>query len=429
MGKSRLKAKKYLVLMLAVILAGVTVATSSFSWFTRPGSSTGKALKLAIPYKSGEYMTAYDGSSVTMNTYVSTNEGVSWSQNPAPPATQGTLAPNTRVYYKTVLANTSANPQNVSLYIKNLVTGSSGYCCVGVNEPIKAFKNYSQYGFVKPSPSKSSAIGWNTKRIYFKAGGNNSSYDNESTGWSDGNYYVCSGTSSTDIDSNNGSAGTYNQFHKIGTGVATSSVYYADIPADHNKLFICVQNWNRDCERTQTFTNLSGDGLTATKSIYYELNSTYTGYHNAWANKSDAVGANLLNYYNTSSLGVGESINLGLTNSDYSGTLTYSVVSGSNYITLNTSTGAITGEAPGTAKIRYTVQSNYGETRYKECTITVKSYAGSNNTIQNAPIVTNLLIPANTEQNIYWFIQNGDETYSRPTGNVNYQLECIYLGV
>ncbi len=54
---------------------------------------------------------------------------------------------------------------------------------------------------------------------------------------------------------------------------------------------------------------------------------------------------------------IGDSDNIGAT-SDSEGTISYSIVSGSEYITLNTSTGAITGVAEGTAVVKVSVAAN-----------------------------------------------------------------------
>lgn len=428
MGKSRLKAKKYLVLMLAVILAGITVATSSFSWFTRPGTVAGKSLSYALPYASNENMVAYDGSSVTMQTYKSTDEGITWTTTAANPDTTGTLTPKSRVYYKTVLTNNSTqSPQNVSLYIKNLNTGSTGECCVGVNVPIKAFKNYSHYGTVKPSPSKTSKTGQNTKRIYFQP--------NTQTNWTGGSYYV-RWTDANGNPDDGGSTG-WVQFTKIGSGENGTSTYYADIGENANKLFISVADYNNtDYKRTQTFTNLTGDGLTKKQSLLFTLNGTYTSYNNAYATVNTCTGANILNYYNTATLGVQDQINLQLPADAYSGTLTYSLTAGNSNASLSSST--VTGVAAGSATLRFRSTSQFGDYRDYSCSITVKSYTGSAHLIKNAPIVTNLLIDAKNAsdpndkknvQEVYWFIQNGDEMYVVPTDNVNYSLSGIYLGV
>jgi hypothetical protein len=81
--------------------------------------------------------------------------------------------------------------------------------------------------------------------------------------------------------------------------------------------------------------------------------------------------------------------------------------------------------------LKYTVTSYYGDTKVISVKVTVKSNS-STETIPAAPIVTNLLLAAsgdNATQDVYWFIQNGDEMYGKANGNGSYTLDGIYLGV
>lgn len=92
----------------------------------------------------------------------------------------------------------------------------------------------------------------------------------------------------------------------------------------------------------------------------------------------------------------------------------------------------------GSATLTYTVTSQYGETATQDAVVTVNHFTGSQ-TIKAAPIVTNLIIPPATTENVadnnknqlevYWFIQNGDDMYASSAGDVEYELDGIYLGV
>ena len=444
MKKMRVFLKTGVIVFLTFVLIAVSVSAPTFSWFIRPNGSSGNALTYQIPYKDAsgadENMVAYDGSGVTMATYVSYDDGVTFSGTAAPPATSGTLgtqpydfnnpqAQSNRVYYKTTLTNNHSSPQNVSLYIKNFKTGSTGNVCVGVNVPIKAFKNYSQYGLPKPDPSKNASSSTD-KRIYFQT-------DEAFSNWkpSEGGFRVYY------APSNVSSSSSYKQL-TICPG--RTNMYYADLPSDANQAFFTSKNSNGSIsyQRSQTFTNLSGDGLSSTQSLLFKIADWYDKtYNNVHIDVEKTTGAYITEYYSTATLGKGESLDLGLPSTQYGGgTLAYSFVSGNSNISLNTSTGAVTGTAAGTAKIRYSVQSQHSDTVYKECTITVKDYSsGSDTTIQAAPIVTNLLIPGtnanassndhNNVQDVYWFIQNGDEMYGAADKDAHYQLDEIYLGL
>ena len=456
MKKLNIFLKTALIVVLTAAIALLSSGAPTFSWFTRPGSQSGGSVQYAVP--SSDAMIAYDGhgtgaNGVTMTTFISTNDGISFSDegdNPSPvdfsvdanrSKTLGTTSPSNRVYYKTVLTNTSAEDQNVSMYIKNFVTGASGEVCVGVNVPIKTFKNYSHYGAVKPSPSKVVSAGTTYKRIYFYHHGRNSEYGGNNTGWTSGYYYAVCGASNTDIDANKGNAGEYVEFHYVsGSAGGTEACYYADLPSYAEKMYIVVKDWEGiNYKRTQTFTNLTGDGLSSSQSLLFELSGNFSGYQNAQCNVQTTTGANIMEYYGSAQVPVGDSINLALENYQHTGNISYSITSGASYVSLNTSTGVVSATAAGTAKLTYTVTNSHGDSRTAECTITTKDYAGSNNTIPNAPIVTNLLIPGTSKcteeepdknkQEVYWFIQNGDDMYTPVSNNATVSFDAVYLGV
>jgi hypothetical protein len=226
-----------------------------------------------------------------------------------------------------------------------------------------------------------------------------------------------------------------------------AGIYYADIPWDHNQCYFSyAANNPTGANRTQTFTNLYGDGLTMTQSLLFYTNGSYTDYNNAWAGKEYCTGASFAHYYKdiTITAADGESVSVALTRgTDYQSksgtTVTYAIddtevagdtgsftVSPAGEITPNTSLTTTT-----KTKLKYTVTSYYGDTKVISVKVTVKSNS-STETIPAAPIVTNLLLAAsgdNATQDVYWFIQNGDEMYGKANGNGSYTLDGIYLGV
>lgn len=444
MKKKNMLFKTMLVLVLSATLILLSSGVPTFSWFARPQSQSGNALEYGISSSDGVF--AYDGGGVSMTTYISNDDGISFSDSldPAQPVdfsnaanrqlTLGTTSPSNRVYYKTILENTTQKDQNVSLYIKNFNTGSAGEVCVGVNVPIKAFKNYSHYNVVKPSPSKTTTTGYTTKRVYFEPLNHvpsGSEYNSHRTTWSNKTYYVKSGSN---VNSNVESSIEMNQSPLV------NGLYYADIPANHSQLYFSCAAVPNNYERTQTFTNLTGDGLSKSQSLLFKLNGKYSSYNNAWCDVEHTVGANLMEYCNTAQLGVGDTIDLSLDSSQYTGAnISYSITEGASYASVNASTGVLSGTttsgaASRTVKVKYTVTSQFGDTRELICNVKVKSYASENNTISNAPIVTNLLISGNTtdnknKQEVYWFIQNGDETYGVANNNASVSFDAVYLGV
>ena len=441
MKNRKLTIKKVLVVVLAAILFGTCISSSSFSWFTRPKLeyANGKAMNFNVPnsvfYRIGnsiqqnEAPKAYSGSGVTMATYLSNDDGVSFSETAAAPATSatlGTTSPSNRKYYKTTITNSGTTEQNVSLYIKNFAPGAN--VCVGTNVPVKAFKNYSMYGVSIPSPTKNQSNG-DKKRVYFEPVGrvpSGNNYDQHRTTWAGKTYYVFS---STDGSSFTRTTMTVTPDY--------SGIYYADINWDHNQCYFACATNPQDYQRTQTFTNLYGDGLTMTQSLLFYTNGTYTDYNNAWAGKEYCEGASFAHYYKDITIAAvsGQSINIGLTrdtdyqsksdiNVTYTRTGTAYTVSNAGVITPNTSITATT-----TATLRYRVTSYYGDYKDQTVNVTVKKVTGNTTTIAAAPIVTNLLIPAGAVQDVYWFIQNGDKMYGTPSGSASYTLDGIYLGV
>lgn len=463
--------KKLLVVALAVILIVLSVYSPTFSWFTRPsmqdlngatsGTGTGNALQLNVP-QSSYYLTsvakdqespevsaplAYDGSGVSMKTYLSPDDGVTFADDDADPATTGSIDPNKRVYYLTTIKNEGRTDQNVSLYIKNFTPGgeANANLCVGTNVPVKSFKNYSMYGVTIPAPTKNQ---WNgeTKRVYFEPFGkvpsqsSSSIYGQHLATWKDNpnSYWVCSGGSTTDIDANNGGNSGVHWTQMAKTPYTGSDIYYADIPWNDNKLYFTVNDWGGDSwKRTQTFSNLNGDGLSMTQSLLFYTTGNYTSdYNNAYAGKQYCVGANFASYYNSVTI-VGktdQTIDISLTDSQVSSNsnpkVTYSS-SNTNAFTVSSS-GVITAKAVNantSATMTYTVTSFYGDTKTAACNVNVTKFNTSTAVIKAAPIVTNLLIQAGKTQDVYWFIQNGDQMYGEASEAGTYSLDGIYLSM
>lgn len=209
-----------------------------------------------------------------------------------------------------------------------------------------------------------------------------------------------------------------------------SNVYYADIDANHNKLYFTVKDWNGvNYKRTQTFTNLNGDGLSQVQSLLFYTNGTYTDLNNAWAGKENITGASFASYYNSASLSPGQTLDLSLASGiDYGGqSIAYS--SGDTSIFTVTDDGVVTAEGAGTVNLTYTVTSSMGDTIQRTAKIVVHSYNVSSTTITNAPVVTNLLVKAHSSEEVWWFIQNGDDEYANSSVDAAYTHDGLFLSV
>ena len=458
MKKSNNLAKKLLVIGLAVVLLAVCVSSPTFSWFNRPESATGGSVSLSVPYgdtapgtsSPALSMMGYDGSNVSMVHYISTDDGLSFSADPVNPQNQiptdgiGKQKGSNRVYFKTVLTNTNDFAQNVSMYIRNFEPGATGTTCVGVNQPIKSFKNYSNYDNPKASAVKSTANGPTTKRIYYEVYSSNSG-----DWWSDTKTPQVRWGSSTfdmsDISTNGANSGWIDLTYMKGNSSTNYKMFYADLPSNANQLFFTTgSDWggnDKSYNRSQTFTNLTGDGLSRTKSLLFKHSGKYdfTAYNNAQFTVEQTDGVYCLEYYKTAILATCDKIDLGLVSgTQYGGsTISYSCTSGA---TINSSTGVLTaGSSAATPTVTYTITSQHGDTMTFTCTVSIKAYSSSNKTFPNAPIVTNLLIPgrsANTNDNdknniveVYWFIQNGDDLYGTASANAKPSFTNVYLGL
>lgn len=460
MKKSNNLAKKLLVIGLAVVLLAVCVSSPTFSWFNRPESATGGSVSLSVPYgdtapgtsSPALSMMGYDGSNVSMVHYISTDDGLSFSdqeggsgpvnpQNQIPTAGIGTAEGSNRVYFKTVLTNTNTFAQNVSMYIRNFKPGTTGTTCVGVNQPIKSFKNYSNYDNPKASAVKSTANGPTTKRIYYEVYPSNSG-----NWWSDTKTPQVRWGSTTfdmsDISTNGANSGWIDLTYMKGNSSTNYKMFYADLPSNANQLFFTTgSDWGGNSyNRSQTFTNLTGDGLSRTKSLFFKHSGNYdsTAYNNAQFTVEQTNGVYCLEYYKTATLATGDKIDLGLvTGTQYGGsTISYSCTSGA---TINSSGVLTAGSSAATPTVTYTITSQHGDKMTFTCTVSIKAYSSSNKTFPNAPIVTNLLIPgtsanvnANDKNNIvevYWFIQNGDDLYGTASANAKPSFTNVYLGL
>ena len=85
--------------------------------------------------------------------------------------------------------------------------------------------------------------------------------------------------------------------------------------------------------------------------------------------------------------------------------------------------------AEGSATLTYTITSSKGETATKTANVVVHGFDANSTTITNAPIVTNLTVPANGKTEVWWFIQNGDDEYFESTADASYTLDGIFLSV
>lgn len=406
------KSKIILVSVLAVVLCIMCVTTTTFSWFTRPQALQGDSLGWNVDYKTSF------GNGVTMTTYASTDNGQTYDETAEVTSFSDTtgIGAGNRKCYRTDITNSGEAEQSVSLYLSQLTlpANPTGNFYLGVNGPLKTYKNYSKK--VETSSSSTRTSG-STMRIYFQP--KSSSMTEINTSWKDKNYYVCYGVSA--------SPSNYTALSATGK----SGTYYADIPSNATQLFFSVQDWKEAYQRTQTFTDIVGDGQSQTQSLVFYLNGEFNSSNNAVADKAKVSGANIINYYSTISVPMDKTFSAALASgTDYIGK-TVEYYSGSESVfTVDKTSGLITPVATGTAKLYTKVTGeSYSDTKQVETTVTVTAVPDvPQGNFSDVPIVTNLKVAGKssdgnaTTESVYWYIKNDSDS-----GPMTYTIGDVYL--
>lgn len=387
------KSKVLALTVLSVILCLMIMCTSSFSWFTR-GTQTGGYFSwtnddsnTALSYNTS------NGSGISMVTYSSPDGNTYGDKEVTALSNSNGLAAGDRKYYRTDITNSGSTDQSVSLYLSNLETSGNGKFYLGVNDPLKTYKNYN-VNITHDSGTKTQR---NVMRVYFQPKGV----------WSVTDYYVCY----TDNSKN-----TFLKMLSVNNGT-----YCADIPNTTTKFYFAnANNVTSDNGRTP---DISPGSLSQTKSVVYWLTGGEDGYKNKLYSSSDEVtGANILEYYSSVNLLNGSSFSIALASDKYTGNAPTYTSNNSDVCTVDSS-GKITAKKSGSASITISVKGvSYGETLSVTCDVTV----GEN--MSDIPVVTNLKVPAkgdkDTVVSVYWYIKNDSDS-----GNLTYSIDDLYLSL
>ena len=421
MKKVRLAAKVASITALVMIVLAFSVATPTFSWFDRANTLTGDGLEYSV--KSSDNVYTYDGKNITISTtYSSTGENDSYAAISPPVKKNGSLAKGKRDYYETTITNTSGAAQNVSLYISDLKsTNTTGELCVGVNTPIKAYRNFTDKEKGRTQNSTGGATG-DKIRIYFQP---------------------------KNADKWNGADGGYVIYYMtpIGNGwtapmdvTGTAGTLFTDIPTNTTKFYIKINNADGDSAwgRTPDITvnSLGGENsghptsLNAQNECVFvltEQTSTENSYGNAGYNVYSIDGANIFNYYGSASVSKDDSLDLSLIKgTNFNGKNIQYESSDTNVFTV--SGGRIYGKSVGSATLTTKVYSeSYGEAYQVTTSISVTAVTTNKVSIDDAPIITNLKVPTGVENavSVKWFIMNDNSA----AGTLTYTLENVYLGL
>lgn len=427
------KSRLVLMIVLAFVLCISCVCGSTFSWYTRPNEQSGGSLK----WDSNYFIS--NGNGIAMQTLASADGGKTYTQEVSGFSNTEGLEAGKCVYYRTAIMNSStASAQSVSLFLSqlDLSNNSGGKFYLGVNGPLKTYKNYSHSGGTGTSEVTSERTTSDTVRIYFQP--------NNVDSWKD-DTTVIRVICGTNDDVNNPNFGD----PIIMTAIAGSNpkTLYADIPLS-SKMIQIYANDNTEGANATPYMSLPGycPNLSATNSYLFklkpEVDSTWNNHYCEISPQSN--GANIANYYRTISIPQGGTFPAALTSGkDYSGKTIEYYSGNTNIFTVDKSTGKIT-VPPGarvgaTAKLFTKVIGEYGDASKNsvdndqiqvETSITVTQAATpASYTISNVPIVTNYKISAAPDSTnaaveyVYWYIKNDSSSV------LKYSISDIYLSL
>lgn len=394
------KSKILLVTALALVLCLLCVTTSTFSWLPRPKEDKGNSLGWNPSYEASV------GKDITMTTYELPENGREPDDRHAqlPEVTEFSnsagIDPGHRKYYRTDIINSGTEAQSVSLFMSSLsgLDSTNGKFCLGVNGPLRTYKNYSDIN--SEAGSKIEKI-INEKNVY--VGFNvNQTYTPQNYAvhwWQTGN------------DNYNGDSQVKPYFSPNKQGDYANSKYnmsYATIPYDANAVKLRQDNnWyggnNEDLANKNTIIVYSDNG---------NVNTDYQKY---------SLAAGIESFYSSAGANVGDTVDLAATG--HTDTFTYT--SSDESVATVDSSGQVTAKKAGHTSIILTSTGAYGDKITAACWLTVHDSADPG-TIFDVPIVTNVKVaPAteagNTVESVYWYIKND--------GNValTYSIGDIYL--
>lgn len=394
------KSKILLVTVLALVLCLLCVTTSTFSWLPRPKEDKGNSLGWNPSYEASV------GKDITMTTYELPENGREPDDRHAqlPEVTEFSnsagIDPGHRKYYRTDIINSGTEAQSVSLFMSSLsgLDSTNGKFCLGVNGPLRTYKNYSDIN--SEAGSKIEKI-INEKNVY--VGFNvNQTYTPQNYAvhwWQTGN------------DNYNGDSQVKPYFSPNKQGDYANSKYnmsYATIPYDANAVKLRQDNnWyggnNEDLANKNTIIVYSDNG---------NVNTDY---------QKSSLAAGIESFYSSAGANVGDTVDLAATG--HTDTFTYT--SSDESVATVDSSGQVTAKKAGHTSIILTSTGAYGDKITAACWLTVHDSADPG-TIFDVPIVTNVKVaPAteagNTVESVYWYIKND--------GNValTYSIGDIYL--
>lgn len=396
------KSKIIALAVLSVILCLMLICYPSFSWFTR-GTQTGGYFKWSN--NDSETVLSYNtsnGENITMATY-SSSDGKTYGENKATSFSESSgISAGGRKYYRTDITNSGNTDQSVSLYLANLKTGSSGSFYLGVNSPLRTYKNYS-YNEIGSNKIKSEI---NKKNVYV---GIVTSQSPNPTDFAV--HYWSQNVSNSSGDAQVGATKyassksyTVNRYNNY---TANYNMYVATIPYSANGIVLQKSGKYYD----------GGDNT----DVDYQNTILWYHYDNDYHtdNAVSDTSAGINTFYSDATVMEGEQLDI---KADCRGASVQYESSNNNVVTVD-SNGIITGVSAGTATVTVKAYGIYGDCLTAECVVTV------GNQSNEVPIITNLSIPAKSGEkdsvvSVYWYIKNDSES-----GALTYTVDDLYISL
>ena len=405
------KLKALFLAVISVMLCVFCMCNPTFSWFTPSESKKGISFLWdndSVDSNNSFSFSITKGNDISMVTY-SSSDGKTYSEtavNSFSTDSSSAIAGGSRKYYRTDITNGDlTNAQNVSLYMSSLsiADNDTGNFFLGLSSPLKTYK---QYGSKNDTSTENAKASTGKMRVYFQP--------NNHTNWTGTAYTVC-----YNVEYSEPTGDDYVNM----TATPTSGTYYADIPSNTKRMYFKVSGSSENYKRTQTFTDVPGDGVAPNQSYVFWHNGSYSSdYNNAQAEKSAVSGANFINCYESVNIGTSGTFSLNLTsNTDYIGSITSYSSSNTSIFTVNSS-GVITPVKSGSATLSITVKgTEYNDTQ----TVTIPVNITADNADESIPIITNLKIPANDTVSVYWYIKNDAEESTE----LYYNIDSLFISL